>query len=281
MIKKSILVLMFAGIIAIAIPALAMPEKIVTTVIPSKHGQSVIIPSHAVQMADHVFGLGQAIDPATGDIVEGYAIIHPKNKPAKGGNKNNPGKGGKGNGDSQCYAFLAKGAKWKSVEPWIVNTANNSGLTNDFIFNNFASNISKWETAAVYDVLGDGAITLETLLADTTSPDNKNEVYFDALNPGTIGVTIIWGIFGGPPHQRKLVEWDQVYNNYYQWSDNGEAGKMDFENIATHELGHSVGLGDLYDSNCNTQTMYGYADYGETNKRSLESGDIAGIKALY
>ncbi len=56
---------------------------------------------------------------------------------------------------------------------------------------------------------------------------------------------------------------------------------MDFENIATHELGHSVGMGDLYTAECNQQTMYGYASNGETNKRTLESGDINGIRALY
>jgi hypothetical protein len=56
---------------------------------------------------------------------------------------------------------------------------------------------------------------------------------------------------------------------------------MDFENIATHELGHSVGLGDLDEDRCSDQTMYGYADYGETNKRDLEAGDIKGISELY
>jgi hypothetical protein len=27
--------------------------------------------------------------------------------------------------------------------------------------------------------------------------------------------------------------------------------------------------------------MYGYANYGETKKRTLESGDITGVKLLY
>ncbi|MEK6868829.1 MAG: matrixin family metalloprotease, partial [Nanoarchaeota archaeon] len=60
----------------------------------------------------------------------------------------------------------------------------------------------------------------------------------------------------------------------------GEAGKMDFENIATHELGHSVGMGHP-DSTCTEETMYAYADYGETKKRDLNTGDTAGINSLY
>jgi len=55
---------------------------------------------------------------------------------------------------------------------------------------------------------------------------------------------------------------------------------MDFENIATHELGHAAGMGHPSDS-CTEETMYRFADFGEIKKQTLEAGDIAGIKALY
>ena len=55
---------------------------------------------------------------------------------------------------------------------------------------------------------------------------------------------------------------------------------MDFENIAQHELGHSFGLGHPSDG-CTEETMYRFASEGETKKRNLNSGDIAGIKKLY
>ena len=108
-------------------------------------------------------------------------------------------------------------------------------------------------------------------------------VYFgDVEDSNAIAITIVWGVFRGAPSSRELVEWDQIYDDVdFDWSMSGEAGKMDFENIATHELGHSMGLGDLYTSDCSDQTMYGYASEGETNKRTLESGDITGIQELY
>jgi len=56
---------------------------------------------------------------------------------------------------------------------------------------------------------------------------------------------------------------------------------MDVQNIATHELGHGLGLGDLYQTTAWQETMYGYSDNGETMKRDLYLGDIAGIQALY
>lgn len=152
-----------------------------------------------------------------------------------------------------------------------------------FVTSNFAANVAKWETAAGVDIIGDSTSTNEVLEADMDSPDDRNEVYFgDVGQSGAIAITIVWGIFYGPLGKRELVEWDQIYDQVdYDWSESGEAGKMDFENIATHELGHSVGLDDLYDTRCSEQTMYGYASYGETTKRTLESGDITGVSKLY
>jgi hypothetical protein len=219
--------------------------------------------------------LGKKIDPGSGKLVEGYAIIHYKEKAAR--------PAGKPGGGSSCYGFLAKGAKWKTVESWMFNTSNIRDLDGVSVFNLLSNGIAKWENAAGSDILGDGVSTPDTLAADTVSPDNKNEVYF--ANVGTqnaIAVTIIWGIFGGPIFQRELVEWDQIYDDIdYDWSLAGETGKMDFDNIATHELGHSVGMADIYESGCGEVTMYGYAIYGETKKQTLEPADIAGVSALY
>ncbi len=226
--------------------------------------------------------LGQAVDPGTGELVEGYAFVkRPKAAPAKGGS------GSKGT--TVCYGFLARGAKWKTIEPWVTNPANAAGLDETFVFANLMQNINKWEDGADglvngsgLDVLGAGSATTDPLLGDTVAPDDKNEVYFANISdPGAIGVTIVWGIFSGPTFNRKLVEWDQIYDDQdFGWSASGETGKMDFENISTHELGHSVGLADLYNT-CVEETMYGYAGAGETKKRDLNAGDLAGMNSLY
>lgn len=233
--------------------------------------------------ADHspVISLGTAVDPTSGKVVEGYAIVHY----AKGG-------GGSKGGSTALYSLMAKGAKWKTVEPWLINPQNNGGLPQTgFELTNMSADIAKWEDATdgilgnsmAGNILGDGSETTANLVADTVSPDGTNEVYFASIaDPGAIAVTIVWGVFGGPVGDRELLEWDQVFDDAdYAWSTSGEAGKMDFENIATHELGHSIGLNDLYSLGASEQTMYGYADFGETKKQSLESGDIAGTNVLY
>lgn len=223
-----------------------------------------------------VISLGTAVDPATGRQVEGWAIIHRQDNPAKPGGAR-PGAGA-------CYGYLAKGAKWKTVEPWVANLTNTRNLDQTAIFGLLSGGVTKWEDAAGGDVVGAGSTTADVLVADTAAPDNQNEVYFaDISDLNAIAVTIVWGIFGGPPGGRQLVEWDQVYDDVtFDWSAEvaGIAGKMDFDNIATHELGHSVGMADLYNT-CTEETMYGYSATGETKKRDLNSGDISGVNGLY
>lgn len=244
---------------------------------PSKGHAVVSIPEKAVEVAPDVFSLGTAV--VDGQIVEGIMFVHY----ARDGQGNaRPGGNGGGKGGEKCYAFLASGAKWKSNEAWIVNPLNTQGLSDSFVLSDLSSDIQKWEDASSFDILGVGSLTASILEADTVSPDELNEVYFgDVSSPGAIAVTIVWGVFYGPPQSRKLVEWDQVYDQVdFSWSSSGEAGKMDFANIATHELGHSVGMGHP-SSECAEETMYAYANFGETKKRTLNTGDIAGIKALY
>jgi len=94
---------------------------------------------------------------------------------------------------------------------------------------------------------------------------------------GVIAVTIMWYNTA----TKTMVEFDMVFDTDYAWSISGEAGKMDLQNIATHELGHGAGLSDLYSNAAYQETMYGYSDFGEVSKRDLYAGDIQGITRLY
>lgn len=259
---------------------LLLPSLISAQTNPEDKVDGFELPVNARKVSDTLFYLGYARD-VDGRLVEGYAHIYKKGnvKPPQ-----NP-KGG-----PTCYGFLSRGAMWKDIEPYIVNPTNNSAMAPNFVSQTLGVYINQWEDAADGVLNGSGLPILGDEIAgtvdgaDTVTPDNKNEVYFDGLDSGTIGVTIVWGIFGGPPQGRELVEWDQVYNDVdFDWSQDASSdpSKMDFANIANHELGHTFGLDDIYDGTCTEVTMYGYATEGEINKRDLTPADVMGISSLY
>ena len=118
---------------------------------------------------------------------------------------------------------------------------------------------------------------------DSDAPDGRNELLFgDYEKDGVIAVTIVWGYFRGRPSNRRIVEFDILFDTDFTWGDAvSNPAVMDLQNIATHELGHGVGLADLYDTVCIEETMHGYSNYGETKKRDLNAGDKIGIQNLY
>lgn len=245
-------------------------------------GRPISLPPQASEIAHGIYDLGQARD-ADGTIVHGFAFIHYKQGFAR---PEKPG-GSKPSKASSCYAFLASGVKWKVAEPYVFDeTADNIDQLPSaaLLLTEFATAVAKWEVAAGKDILGAGS--LGTVFPDQlgTLPNELNEVTFGSI-PGAdvIAITYVWGVWSGPPSGRQLLEWDMVFNIGWGWGDeltNPGNTLMDFLNVATHELGHAVGLDHPSDS-CTEETMYAYADYNETKKRDLNAGDIAGIQKLY
>lgn len=185
-----------------------------------------------------------------------------------------------------CYSYLANGAKWKTTEDYVINPVN-SGLENGFVQSAIDSGVAEWEEYGSSAIFGSGEID-PTATYNPDIIDYKNVAAFGSYpNSGVIAVTNVWGYFYGPPRTRELVEWDMLFNTDGDWTwgdatvDTADTAFMDLPNIATHELGHSAGMGDLYTTSCNLETMYGYSSTGEIIKRTLNSGDIAGISQLY
>ena len=126
--------------------------------------------------------------------------------------------------------------------------------------------------------------SFEFVYAGTTSSsshgenDGQNIVTFAHI--GTTGV-LAENRFWFYPSTGRILDSDIRFNTNYAWSASGSPGFFDVQNIATHELGHSLSLLDLYDAADSGKTMYGYASSGETKKRTLDPDDIAGIAHLY
>lgn len=266
---KTGLVVMSILIICVGIVVASMSKQGETQ---NYKNNKVSLPSHAVEVAPGLFKVGESVDKH-GKIIEDYLFVHyaiSKSKKAKVIR------------EDSCYGFIVRGMELSSDHnKYYINPANPQGLGDEFIIPTVNTAISEWEKSenGGYDIFGD-------YLGRTESGfvmDTKNTLSFgDYSTPGVIAVCRISGYFHAHPKLRKIIEFDVMFDTDFKWGD-GEVNSnlMDLQNIATHELGHALGLGDLYNSACSTQTMYGYSYVGDIEKRSLGKGDIAGIKVLY
>lgn len=233
----------------------------------------------------------KTVKMADGRVMEKIVHIFHHDKSAKPDN----GKGGgppdgKNKGGSTCYSVISKGAVWKTAENYIVDESG-SGLVSGYALTGIQNSVSSWESEITsgQDVFLSGSAGQADIQKIGQETNEVNEVLFNSLSePGVIAVTISWGYFSGPPPARELVEWDMVFNTSYTWGDVGPTNEtervdtetMDYLNIATHEVGHAAGLDHSGDT-CANESMYAYANSGETKKRTLEAGDIAGINSIY
>ena len=256
---------MHVKVLAVAVVAM-LSIAVAAAAAPGSAGRPAVPPG-AVKIADGVYHLGKR--NVDGLVVEGIAFVH-EAKSDRGDRK--PGGGG------SCFSYLASGAKWLSAEPWSVDT---TGAPISGMASLMATDVGTWESAAGADIFGNGS-TDQSYDAVTSNVDGRNGAEFGPIaDAGVIAVTYTWGIFGGPPKSRQLVEWDMVFDSdSFSWSTSGAPESMDFRNIDTHELGHAMGLGHPSNT-CTEETMYAFASNGETKKRDLNAGDIAGINGLY
>jgi hypothetical protein len=92
---------------------------------------------------------------------------------------------------------------------------------------------------------------------------------------GVLAVTYVWA------SSHVVYSCETVFDTAESWGTDGSASKYDVQDVAAHEAGHWLVLDDLYAHEYSEMTMYGYASRGETKKRILEWGDIAGIQFIY
>lgn len=234
-----------------------------------KQDKKFSLPENAVEVSKGVYYLGETMDKK-GRIVDEYLYVHY----AKDSNRVKKVKPVE---DSSCYGFIAKDMELKGQPEYFINV--DSGyLGESEMVDGINNAITEWNTQG-FDIFG-------SYSGESTAGfvgDGQNTLLFGDYDvSGVIAVCSVRGIFRGPPANRQITEFDIMFDTDFNWGDaTTNAEVMDLQNIATHELGHAVGLGDLYNTECNTQTMYGYSGYGDISKRTLESGDIAGLNILY
>lgn len=180
-------------------------------------------------------------------------------------------------GSGTCWSTFAT---WDNSLPvsYVINPSNNQGLGSSDIEYAISVSAETWDVATSKELFND-VYTID-YKARYGKFDGKNSIVFGKARPGIIAVAAIWYNTG----TKQIYEFDVKFNTYYTWGNvdtNTYPYLMDLQNIATHELGHGVGMDDIYENTCSDVTMFGYGDYRETYKRDLAGPDIEGLLSLY
>ncbi len=154
---------------------------------------------------------------------------------------------------------------------YYINPTNSYGLSQSAVVGAINSGVNAWDSQTSYVVFSYKGTSSRT----AGTRDGYNTISWGSYQAGVIAVTMSW-VSG-----KRVLEVDCLMNTYYSWSLTGQAGKMDVQDIMTHELGHFCGLADLYNDADYWLTMYGYSNYAETYKQTLGLGDILGLRAFY
>lgn len=223
-------------------------------------------------------------------VLDRVVFVHyPKDIPAKGGT---PGKPPPDGGDTTKEWYKYSGIHWNTTEIPVTYKVNISDYSNTFLGGvNAAFQIWEDDDQSSIDFTYNGGFTgsPSSFLGNGTA-NGINEVGWVDISgqyTNAIAVTMIWY----NSLTKEITEVDMAMNSDLPWAQStiegdpdqasGVSGCYDVQNIATHEVGHWLMLGDLYNKPTMAQTMYGYGSLGEVSKRSLESGDLAGLRAVY
>ncbi len=175
-----------------------------------------------------------------------------------------------------CYKLM--GVKWSELPvDYVINPDNTRGLSSQFVTSAISAAAETWD-AATSQELFNNKYYIDTTLHYGVQDFNNVIDFGDYPNSGVIAITSVWYT----RKSKQIVEFDMRFNTRFNWGNAASnPSLMDLQNIATHELGHSFGLDDIYNSGCSAVTMYGYSNYGETSKRTLEQPDITGLQSMY
>lgn len=171
-------------------------------------------------------------------------------------------------GGPTCYKLM--GIKWK-IFPinYVINPLVDASAV--------VTAANEWDSHTSATLFG--SYTIDSSANFDSSPDGRNEYSLGNYpQAGVIAVTRIWYTRFG----KQIVEYDVMFDSDFKWGDaTKDPSVMDWQNIATHETGHGIGLSDIYTTACSAVTMYGYSWEGDIGKRTLEQPDITGLQKMY
>lgn len=196
-------------------------------------------------------------------------------------------------------SYALTGCRWNQKDPkvqlYLNPTDTPSGLTAESSQNAISAAANTWDDAVGQNIFADGSTVKIDYNKQVGNPfsgsmqaDSFSVNGWKNFGNSYLGVNCYWSNGQKVDGYYSLTEADTTYNLDYQWTADWNTalstGKMDLQSVALHELGHGIGMDDLY-TLPNTdprksdfaQAMNSY----DGPQRTLGNGDKAGAEKLY
>ena len=180
-------------------------------------------------------------------------------------------------------AYVPTGWKWVTTDPQIKIYLKSDTVPNYLDLtatkNAIASAANTWDDAVAQNLFADGDALVTVDPNVQANADDKKNVQSWASISGGLAITTTRYYTTKENGYYPVYDSDTVYNTNYHWATNGQ--DIDLQSTALHELGHTIGLDDLYNkpqfASDTDEIMSSYHGL----KHSLGVGDIGGAQALY
>jgi hypothetical protein len=201
-------------------------------------------------------------------------------------------------------SYLLTGYRWNTLDPKIqlyLNPMDTPGLTSISSRDAISSAANTWDSVVAGNIFADTTTVIvdENKVVDepfTSTPkkDGYNVHGWKRFGNSFIALDRWWTDGTRKDGYYNIIESDTWYNLDYEWTTSlataQTTGKMDLQSVALHELGHCIGMGDIYSttyggvlppSDERTKDFEQVMNLYNGPQRTLGNGDITGAQLLY
>jgi hypothetical protein len=183
-------------------------------------------------------------------------------------------------------AYILTGWKWTQNNPQIKMylkkdaNFNNEGLDAVATKNAIEAAANTWDNAVAQNLFADSNLVTITE-ASNINTDTRDGYNTHGWKPITEGLAFSRTYYSTAKVSGyyPALESDVTYDSDYQWATDGR--DIDVQSVALHEMGHTIGLGDLYGKPEYAGDTDEIMHYYDAPQHTLGVGDRTGAQKLY